>query len=202
MQRIKNKQQKRQMMALMICLLFLLSTIVGAVLANGLSLEEVGTLQSGIDELFHNEQITKNFVTVFFKYLKYDVLIWLGGCFCYGAILSAGVLAFRGISLGYTAAVLFRTYGAKGILMIVCTMLPQNMVLLPVYFFMTFLAFCFLLEQKSGQSGKGALKREVTRIWTEYAILLCVSVIIVGVACFVEIHLSGLLLNVLSGVMQ
>lgn len=202
MPRVKNKQQKRQMMAFMICLLFLLSIIMGAILANGLSLEEVDTLQYHIDKLFCNEQTTKNFVNVFLKYLKYDVLIWLGGCFCYGAVLSAGVLAFRGISLGYTAAILFRTYGVKGIFVIIATMLPQNMVLLPIYFFMTFLAFCFLLEQKSGQSGKGALKREITRKWTEYAILLCASIMIVGIACFIEIYLSGLLMNVLVKLMQ
>lgn len=199
MPRNTNKEQKRQMMAVMICLLFLFSTIAGALLANGLSLEQRETLQRSINILFQTEQQnTPTVWSVFLKYLKYDVLIWLGGCFYYGAVLSAGILAFRGISLGYTAAVLFMTYQAKGIFAIICAILPQNLILLPIYFFMTWLAFCFWMEQKKGQSGKGALKREVTRIWTEYAILLWGSILIIAIASFVEVHLSSHFINMLG----
>ncbi len=193
----RTKNDKRQMMAITICLFFLLSTMVGAMLANGLSLEEVNHLQSSLEALFQKEQ--NSFLSVFFKYLKYDVLIWLGGCFYYGAILSAGILAFRGISLGYTTSVLFRTYGAKGIFPVICSMLPQNLILLPIYFFMTWIAFCFLLEQKSGQYGKGALKREITRRWTEYIILFVGSVLAVILASLIEIYVSEWLLSMISG---
>ena len=193
----RTKIDKRQMMAITICLFFLLSTMVGAMLANGLSLEEVNHLQSSLEALFQKEQ--NSFLSVFFKYLKYDVLIWLGGCFYYGAILSAGILAFRGISLGYTTSVLFRTYGAKGIFPVICSMLPQNLILLPIYFFMTWIAFCFLLEQKSGQYGKGALKREITRRWTEYIILFVGSVLAVILASLIEIYVSEWLLSMISG---
>ncbi len=199
MPRKANKEQKRQMMAVMICLLFLFSTIAGALLANGLPLEQMEGLQGSINTLFQTEQqYTPTVWSVFLKYLKYDVLIWLGGCFYYGAVLSAGVLAFRGISLGYTAAVLFMTYQTKGMFAVICAMLPQNLILLPVYFFMTWLAFCFWLEQKKGQSGKGALKREVTRIWTEYIILLWGSVLVIAVASFVEVYLSSRFINMLG----
>ena len=199
MPRKANKEQKRQMMTVMICLLFLFSTIAGALLANGLSLEQMEGLQGSINTLFQTEQqYTPTGWSVFLKYLKYDVLIWLGGCFYYGAVLSAGILAFRGISLGYTAAVLFMTYQAKGIFAIICAILPQNLILLPIYFFMTWLAFCFWMEQKKGQSGKGALKREVTRIWTEYAILLWGSILIIAIASFVEVHLSSHFINMLG----
>ena len=199
MPRKANKEQKRQMMAVMICLLFLFSTIAGALLANGLPLEQMEGLQGSINTLFQTEQqYTPTVWSVFLKYLKYDVLIWLGGCFYYGAVLSAGVLAFRGISLGYTAAVLFMTYQTKGMFAVICAMLPQNLILLPVYFFMTWLAFCFWLEQKKGQSGKGALKREVTRIWTEYIILLWGSVLVIAVASFIEVYLSSRFINMLG----
>ena len=193
----RTKNDKRQMMAITICLFFLLSTMVGAMLANGLSLEEVNHLQSSLEALFQKEQ--NSFLSVFFKYLKYDVLIWLGGCFYYGAILSAGILAFRGISLGYTTSVLFRTYGAKGIFPVICSMLPQNLILLPIYFFMTWIAFCYRLEQKSGQYGKGALKREITRRWTEYIILFVGSVLAVILASLIEIYVSEWLLSMISG---
>lgn len=197
MQRKINKQEKRQMMVLMICLFFLFSVAAGAILANGISIEEVHTMQGDIENLFQ-KQTEKNFLSVFLKYLKYDVLIWVGGCFCYGAVLSAGTLAFRGVSLGYTAAVVFRAYGAKGIFVVICSMLPQNLILLPIYFLMTWFAYCFLMEQKRGQIGKGALKREQTRIWTEYTILLWGSVVAIVIASLTEIHLSQALLHMIS----
>ncbi len=199
MPRKANKEQKRQMMTVMICLLFLFSTIAGALLANGLSLEQMEGLQGSINTLFQTEQqYTPTVWSVFLKYLKYDVLIWLGGCFYYGAVLSAGTLAFRGVSLGYTAAVVFRVYGTKGIFVVICSMLPQNIILLPIYFLMTWFAYCFLMEQKKGQIGKGALKREQTRIWTEYTILLWGSVVAIAIASLIEIHLSQALLHMIS----
>lgn len=202
MQRKISKQEKRQMVILMICLFFLFSVTAGAILANGVSIEEVHTIQNDIENLFQNQQQTeKNFLSVFLKYLKYDVLIWVGGCFCYGAALSAATLAFRGVSLGYTAAVVFRAYGTKGIFVVICSMLPQNLILVPVYFLMTWFAYCFLMEQKRGQIGKGALKREQTRIWTEYAILLCSSVVIIAIASFIELHLSQALLRMIGALL-
>ena len=63
----RTKNDKRQMMAITICLFFLLSTMVGAMLANGLSLEEVNHLQSSLEALFQKEQ--NSFLSVFFKYL-------------------------------------------------------------------------------------------------------------------------------------
>ena len=191
MQRKINKQEKRQMMVLMICLFFLFSVAAGAILANGISIEEVHTMQGDIENLFQ-KQTGKNFLSVFLKYLKYDVLIWVGGCFCYGAVLSAGTLAFRGVSF------VFRAYGAKGIFVVICSMLPQNLILLPIYFLMTWFAYCFLMEQKRGQIGKGALKREQTRIWTEYTILLWGSAVAIAIASLTEIHLSQALLHMIS----
>ena len=56
----------------------------------------------------------------------------------------------------------------------------------------------FLVGTKKGQSGKGALKREVTRIWTEYIILLWGSVLVIAVASFVEVYLSSRFINMLG----
>ena len=197
----RNKQEKRQMMAVMICLFFLLSTTIGAIFANGLSQEDVSALQLNIQKLFA-EQKANTFSAIFLKYLKYDILIWLGGCFCYGGVLSAGVLAFRGISLGYTTAILIRSYGGNGIVAAICSLFPQNLILLPVYFFMTWLALCFLLEQRKGVSGKGALKREAQKRWTEYSILFFGSAVLIAAASFLELHLSNVLLNWIAPLYQ
>ncbi len=193
----RNKQEKRQMMAVMICLFFLLSTTLGAVFANGLSQEAVSELQYHMQKLFAEEK-ENTFWSIFLKYFKYDALIWLGGCFYYGGVLSAGVLAFRGISLGYTTAVLIRSYGGNGIVAAIFSLLPQNIILLPVYFFMTWLALCFLLEQKKEQFGKGALKRETQRKWTEYGILFLASAVLIAAASFLELYVSNGLLNWIS----
>lgn len=197
MRAAENKMQKRQMIILMICILFLFSVATGAIFANAFSDEEMNEIYYSVTELFEKEN-AHHFSTAFLKYLKYDILIWLGGCFDYGAILSAGVLAFRGISLGYTSAVLFRACGIRAVLAVMGSMLPQNIILLPAYFFMTWLAFCFLIERTKGQYGKGALKRESTRKWTEYVILLCCSILAVAVAALIEIYFSAKLLSMIS----
>ena len=103
------------MIFMIVCLSFLLGTIGGAVAANlaGRSGEE--TLVR-----FLQEHLTaggdSSFWYTFWKYMKYDLLIWAGGWLSMGVFISGCVCLFRGISLGFTAAMLMASYGGKGVL--------------------------------------------------------------------------------------
>lgn len=165
-----------------VCLFFLLGTLGGAMAANLLPPEAKGELS-----LFLQERTveTSSFFDLFWKYLKYDLIIFLGGWMQMGLFLSGTVFLFRSISVGFTSAMLTVTYGARGILLAMTSFFPQNFFLIPAYILMMSAALYYMSHWQE-EGGKRALKREKRRKRTEYCILFGVSVFLVFGAAGVE----------------
>lgn len=184
----KTPAERGQMIFMIVCLSFLLGTVGGAVAANlaGRSGEE--TLVR-----FLQEHLTaggdSSFWYTFWKYMKYDLLIWAGGWLSMGVFISGCVCLFRGISLEFTAAMLMASYGGKGVWLTILGILPQNLLLIPAYVAMTTVAVYYLFAWGEEGTRKGASKREKRRRQTEYCILLAASVLPIVVASGVEVGL-------------
>ena len=167
-----------------VCLSFLLGTIGGALAANLLPVGETGEL-SGFLQGAMEGVVEASFLSIFWKYLKYDLLIWLGGWMQMGLFLSGAAFFFRSVAVGFTSAMLLTAYGMKGIWMAVTHVLPQNLLLIPTYICIMSAAVYYMLNWQ-GDSGKNALKRERRRKQTEYCILFGISVVLVAAAAGLE----------------
>ncbi len=167
-----------------VCLSFLLGTAGGALAANLLSVGEQASLSAFLQDALENGRET-TFLSIFWKYFKYDFMIWMGGWMSFGLFFSGAAFLFRSISVGFTSAVMMTTYGARGVFMTLTNCLPQNLLLIPTYIFIMSAAAYYLLSwQEAG--GKRALKRERRRKQTEYCILFAFSVILLAAASGVE----------------
>lgn len=167
-----------------VCLSFLLGTIGGAVAANLLPTGEQGTLSDFLKGAVEEAEAV-SFPSLFWKYLKYDLLIWLGGWMQLGLFLSGAAFFFRSVAVGFTSAMLMAAYGMKGIWMAVTHLLPQNLLLIPTYICIMSAAIYYMLNwQTSG--GKAALRQERRRKQTEYCILFGASVVLIAAAAGLE----------------
>ncbi len=194
------KQQKRewmkrgQMIFIIVCLSFLLGSLGGSVAAN-----IVGHSGKESTALFFKEALKSGteagFGYVFWKYLKYDLLIWLGGWLTSGIFLSGCVFLFRSVSLGFTSAMLMTAYGGKGILLSILAVLPQNLVLIPLYIFMMTASFYYASVWHENGARQRAGKREKRRKQTEYCILMGASLVALLLAVGIEV-------GVVSGFMR
>ena len=167
-----------------VCLSFLLGTLGGAVAANLLpSVEKEGMIQflQGIP----NQDVVPSFGVLFWKYLKYDFLIWLGGWMQMGLFLSGAVFLFRSVSVGFTSVMFLMTHGMKGIFLAMLSFLPQNLLLIPAYIMMMSAALYYMMQWRE-TGPKRTLKRERRRKQTEYCILFGISILLVAVAAGVE----------------
>lgn len=185
MKKRKRTIEKRgQMIAAVVCLSFLLGTAGGALAANLLAAAEMGEMADFLQNAMQ-EGTEAAFLPIFWKYLKYDIVIWLGGWMSMGLFFSGAAFLFRSISIGFTSAMILTVYGAKGILTIAGTLLPQNVFLIPAYILMMSAAAYYLSSWREGE-GKRALKREKRRKQTEYCILFGVSVLLLLAAAGME----------------
>lgn len=170
-----------------VCLSFLVSTMGGALLANLLQDSARQELMDFLDAALAGQE-ESGFWSIFWKYLKYDILIWLGGWLSLGVFLSGAVFFLRSISVGFTSAMLMLTYGAEGLSIAALKCLPQNIFLIPTYIFIMAASIYYLSAWKE-EGGKRGLKRERRRKQLEYCILLAGSMVFLVIAAGVESRL-------------
>ncbi|MBQ7084155.1 MAG: stage II sporulation protein M [Anaerotignum sp.] len=182
----KKRRMDRQVQKILriVCLSFLLGVLGGAVAANLLPKEEQGELILFLQGAAEPAKCP-SFGVLFWKYLKYDLIIWLGGWMRLGVFFSGAAFLFRGVSIGFTSAMVMAVYGAKGMIMAVTSFLPQNLLLIPAYILMMSAALYYMLHWKE-EGIKRTLKRERRRKQTEYCILFGVSVLLLAGAAGVE----------------
>ena len=180
----KNLDRQVQKIIGIVCLSFLLGTLGGAAAANLLpSAEKDGMIQF-LQEM-PNQDVIPSFGALFWKYLKYDIIIWAGGWMQMGLFLSGAAFLFRSVSVGFTSAMFLMTHGVKGIFLAMISFLPQNLLLIPAYILMMSAALYYMMQwQEKGQ--KRTLKRERRRKQTEYCILFGVSILLLAGAAGVE----------------
>ncbi len=185
MKKRKQRTDKRLLKIFgVVCLSFLMGVLGGAVMANMLGSGEQAELSEFLQTALE-ETGEASFLSIFLKYMKYDLLIWLGGWMPLGLFVSGAAFLLRSVSVGFTAAMLMTTYGAKGVLITVSSFLPQNLLLIPTYLFIMSAAVYYLFSWQE-QGGKRGLRRERRRKQTEYCILFLASVMLLVVAAGIE----------------
>ena len=191
----KNTPLERgQRITAIVCLCFLLGCIGGAVAANiGGQSEEANLALFLQEKLADGAQM--EFGKVVWKYLKYDLLIWLGGWLSMGVFLSGCICLFRGVSLGFTSAMLMASYGKEGILLTCLGILLQHLLLLPAYLGMTISAIYYLFAWEEEGIRKKSRRQDKKRKRMEYVILLCVSLLFILADSGVETLLSPVVLR-------
>lgn len=186
--------ERGQRIATIVCLCFLLGCMGGAIAANiGGQSEEANLALFLQEKLADGAQM--EFSKVVWKYLKYDLLIWLGGWLSMGVFLSGCICLFRGVSLGFTSAMLMASYGKDGVWLTCLGILPQHFLLLPAYLGMTIAAIYYLFAWEEAGVRKKSRKQDKKRKQMEYVILLFASVCLILAASGLETLLSPLMLQ-------
>ncbi|WP_352400460.1 stage II sporulation protein M [Anaerotignum sp.] len=188
----RNKviDRRGQKIITIVCLSFLCGVLGGAIAANLMG----DGAKSELAGIIHNAaqiQESGSFAVVFWKYLKYDIVIWIGGWLSLGLFLSGAAFLLRSISLGFASAMMMVTYGMKGVWGAMLGILPQNIVLIPAYIFTMCAAIYYLMAWNEG-NGKRGLRRERRRKQTEYCLLFLASAILIAIGAGIEVALYPL----------
>ena len=182
----KNFFNKRgQRIAGIVCLSFLAGIIGGAVMAGMMESGSRGELSLYLRGLLDGTPEETGFGALYFKYLKYALLIWAGGWLSAGLFVSGAVFLFRSVSLGFTSAMLFLTCGKGAFLEVLTLLLPQNLFLVPAYVLMM-TASVYYLFLWGERTGRLTAKQERRQKRTEYCILFFCSAALLAVGTGVE----------------
>ena len=133
-----------------------------------------------------------SFITYFLKHSKYIFALWICGFFECGWGFNITILIFKSFTIGniYSKVIYFEK--TKGILYTLTSIIP-NIFLITALISVSFFSFKMVTLSLTTPKGKMNLKREKYKVYTEYAIILIVSLISTFISALLEKYVIGIL---------
>lgn len=196
--RIKQHINENRWQYYILILLFVLGIIAGNYPITYLEAGVKNHLLDLIDNYLRSgltDTITVSFwAAAFINQLKSLLIIWFLGLTVIGLPLILGIIFVRGFSLGFTIGFLVQEKAAAGILIALLSIIPQNLVYIPVLIVWSVIAMNFSIYLVKGRS---AMNLSLGKSLAIYTSLLMVSSAILLAGSLIEAYLSPWLLSLL-----
>lgn len=181
-------------------ILFLMGIIFGAIVVNSLSIAQKEDLYVYLSRFFG--QLSDDVIAdpefmlrqSFVHYLKYIGSIWVLGLSIIGLPVILILLFIKGLVTGFTVGFLVNQLGVSGFLLSMVSVLPQNMIVIPVFIITASAAVHFSLKMIR-QQFLNRTHEPILPHLTRYSLLVIGAfVILAGVSVF-EAYASPVLMK-------
>lgn len=176
----------------LIILIFLIGVFIGDYKALGLAGGVKSHLLTLIDDYLKggtNTDLDKQVILFnsFLNQAKSVIAVWFLGLTIIGMPIILGVVFLKGFSLGFTISFLVKEKAVSGILISILSILPQNLVYIPLVIIWSVIGINFSVYIARGRPGSPvSLGRGVI----SYTLLMLVFLLIVMVGALIEAYLS------------
>ncbi|PAE43834.1 stage II sporulation protein M [Bacillus sp. 7884-1] len=189
---------------LFIVILFLMGVIFGAIVVNSMSITQKEDLFYYLSQFFSqilNGKVTENndlFAQSFLHNSKFIGLIWILGISIIGLPVILILLFIKGLVVGFTVGFLVSQLGLKGFLLAFVSILPQNLIIIPVFILMAALSVIFSLRMIKKQFFKTS-GQPILPFFKNYILTFIVAVVLISAASGVEAYVSPWLMKTMMG---
>lgn len=184
-------------------ILLTMGVIFGAIVVNSLNFTQKNDLYAYLSLFFGQVQrgefagARDMFVHSFVHYLKYVGLMWLLGLSIIGLPIVFILLFIKGLVVGFTVGFLVNQMGFNGFILSFVSILPQNIILIPIFIVIATAAISFSLR----------LWRQVTRrvhqpimqYFVRYGIVLIFAILLIATVSFYEAFISPTIMKAIYG---
>jgi stage II sporulation protein M len=178
-----------------IMVLFLMGIIFGAIIVNSLSLPQKEDLFYYLSQFFGElkqgkvSASSEMFVYSFKENAKFIILMWILGISIIGLPLILILLFIKGIVIGFTVGFLVSQTGWQGFMLACVSVLPQNIILVPVTIIMASCAVIISIKMIKRQFLKSS-REKLRPYFIQYSMLLGMALLSFIVAALIEAFLS------------
>ncbi|UTR14557.1 stage II sporulation protein M [Salipaludibacillus sp. LMS25] len=183
--------------------LLIMGVIFGAIIVNSMGFSQKNDLYAYLT-LFFNEaskgefaSSKEIFIQSFAYYSKMLGFIWFLGLSVIGVPIIYILLFVKGVMVGFTVGILVDQMGVNGFLFAFTSVLPQNIILIPVFITAATMATVFTLRLWRQIMKKG--REPVMTYFVHYSFfILCIGIILLLVAsfeAFISPHLMSLIIE-------
>lgn len=185
---------------LFVVVLFLMGVIFGAVIVNSLSFTQKEDLFYYLSQFFG--QVSDGNVAAandlfkqsFFHNTKFIGLMWILGISIIGLPVILILLFMKGMVVGFTVGFLVNQMGWDGFLLSFVTVLPQNLIIIPVFIVASTISVAFSLKMISRQFMK-KVGQPMMPMLGKYLFAFVVSILFLCAAAGIEALLSPILMK-------
>lgn len=189
---------------LFIVILFLMGVIFGAIVVNSMSITQKEDLFYYLSQFFGqilNGKVAENndlFAQSFLHNSKFIGLIWILGISIIGLPVILILLFIKGLVVGFTVGFLVSQLGLKGFLLALVSILPQNLIIIPVFILMAAISVVFSLRMIKKQFFK-THGQPIMPFFKNYIITFVTAIILISAASGVEAYVSPWLMKSMMG---
>lgn len=175
--------------------LFLMGVIFGAILVNSLSLTQKEDLFYFLQEFFgqlrQGEILYARDVFIHsFQYnSKFLGLMWILGISMIGLPIIMLLLFVKGMVIGFSVGFLVQQMGWHGFFMALFSVLPQNVIIIPLYIAGAVITVSFSMQMIKKLFVK-SMFQPFAPLFIQYCMLFGVSLIFLAVAAFIEGYIT------------
>lgn len=189
---LKRHINENRWQYLLITLIFLTGVLVGDYKALGLTSGVKSHLLTLIDNYLKggvNVGLDKQAILFnsFINQGKNIIAVWFLGLTIIGMPIILGVVFLKGFSLGFTISFLVKEKAVSGVLISILSILPQNLVFIPLLIIWSVVGINFTFSIARGRSGSGI---PLSKGLISYTLLMLISLVIVLTGSFIEAYLS------------
>lgn len=195
-----NHFREHSSIYLFVTVLFLMGVIFGAVVVNSLSFTQKEDLFYYLSQFFSqvssDEVATSNdlFRQSFFHNIKFIGFMCILGISIIGLPIILILLFMKGMVVGFTVGFLVNQMGWDGFLLSFVSVLPQNLIIIPIFIISATLAVSFSLKMISRQFMK-KVGPPIMPLFGRYMMSFIFALIFIGVAAGIEAFLSPILMK-------
>ncbi len=201
---LANHFREHSSIYLFIAVLFLMGVIFGAIVVNSLTLSQKEDLFYYLSQFFSqisNGKVADSkdlFIQSFSHNSKFIGLMWLLGISIIGLPVILILLFIKGMVVGFTVGFLVNQMGWNGFLLSFVSVLPQNIIIIPVFIISATLAVSFSFKMIRQQFIK-KMGEPMLPLFGRYMVLLVGAIVSLVIAAGVEAYISpGLMKSIVN----
>ena len=183
-----------------VSILFVMGVVFGALMVNALTLEQKQDLSRYLGSFFQTVSLggeTASIPTLmqsFGLHFKWILLIWILGVSVVGLPLVLVLDFLKGMLIGFTVGILISQYSWKGMMFIIVSVVPQNMIIVPVIIVSSVAAVSFstyLVKHRFLQKTNGS----ATPTFLSYTSVILSLIAIMFLVSLFEVYVSPKLIS-------
>lgn len=201
---LANHFREHSSIYLFIAVLFLMGVIFGAIVVNSLTLSQKEDLFYYLSQFFSqisNGKVADSkdlFIQSFSHNSKFIGLMWLLGISIIGLPVILILLFIKGMVVGFTVGFLVNQMGWNGFLLSFVSVLPQNIIIIPIFIISATLSVSFSFKMIRQQFMK-KMGEPMLPLFGRYMFLLFAAMIFLAAAAGIEAYISpGLMKSIIN----
>jgi stage II sporulation protein M len=181
-----------------------MGVIFGAIVVNSMSITQKEDLFYYLSQFFSqisNGKVAENhdqFIQSFLHNSKYIGVIWILGISIIGLPVILILLFIKGMVVGFTVGFLVSQMKWNGFMLAFVSIMPQNLIIIPVFIIMAALSVIFSLRMIKRQFLK-KYGEPILPFFKSYIFAFLAAIIFISAASGIEAYLSPWLMNAMLG---